>query len=56
MQSNNQIVPVLPTFLQEGKVADVEEVKGSRDINYPVAFLGTLAEEMWKSGKWHLAV
>ena len=50
MQSNNQIIPVLPTFLQEGKVADVEEVKSSRDINYPVAFLGTLADKMitWK--------
>ena len=49
MQPDNQIVPVLPTFLQEGEVANVEEVKGSGHINYAVAFLGTLAEETkWK--------
>ena len=40
---------MLPTFLQEGKVTNVEEVKGSRHVNYSVAFLGTLAEETkWK--------
>ena len=49
MQPHNQIVPMLPTFLQEGKVTNVEEVKGSSHVNYSIAFLGTLAEETkWK--------
>ena len=49
MKSDNQIVSMLPTFLQKGKVTNVEEVKGSRHVNYFVAFLGTLAEDTkWK--------
>ena len=49
MQPDNQVVSVLPTFLEEGKVADVEEVKGSRHIDYPVTLLWTLTEDIkWK--------
>ena len=44
MQTNDQIVSVIPAFLQEGKVADVEEVKGSGHINYSVALFGTLTK------------
>ena len=45
MQADNQVVSVLPTLFQEGKVADVEEVKGSGHINYSVALLGTLTKD-----------
>ena len=49
VQPDNQVVSVLPTFLEEGKVADVEEVKGSRHIDYPVTLLWTLTEDIkWK--------
>ena len=52
MQPDNQVVSVLPTFLEEGKVADVEEVKGSRHIDYPVTLLWTLTEDIkWKNSK-----
>ena len=35
---------MLPTLLQKGKVANVEEVKGSGHIDYSVALLGTLTK------------
>ena len=44
MQANDQIVSVIPAFLQEGKVADVEEVKSSRHINYSVTLLWSLTK------------